>query len=114
MIVWRTLLIVGLLAVASSCAPARPPSGSADVGARPVAQKRITAAVRSNPPTVNSTVGGVANGKVPGVAEIESLVHSGMVVLDNQGQRRAALSEALPDTTNGLWRVFPDGQMETV
>src|SRR5207249_4849775 len=76
--------------------------------------KRITIAIRSNPPTLNSVIGGTANGKVPGVAEIEQLVHAGMAVLDDQGERRPQLSETLPSTDNGLWRLFPDGRMETV
>src|SRR5207248_1495528 len=82
--------------------------------AAPGSARRITAAVRSNPPTLSSIVGGTANGKVPGVAEIEQFVHSGLMVLDDQGARRAVLAEALPDTANGGWQVFPDGRMETV
>jgi peptide/nickel transport system substrate-binding protein len=107
-------LLVVLLAL--SCAPpSRAPSTAAQADqVRPSVQKRIAVAVRSNPPTLSSIIGGTANGKVPGVAELEALVHAGLVVLDDQGQRRPQLAEALPDTTNGQWRVFPDGRMETV
>src|ERR687888_576106 len=95
----RTGLALLVVLLALSCAPpSRAPSTGAQADApRPSAQKRITVAVRSNPPTLSSIIGGTANGKVPGVTELEALVHAGLMILDDQGQRRAQLAEALPD-----------------
>jgi peptide/nickel transport system substrate-binding protein len=54
---------------------------------------------------------GVAN--VPGVDVLEELVNNGMVTVDNHGNWLARLAEAVPSVENSLWRVFPDGRMET-
>jgi len=117
MAIWRIILVIVMVGLAVGCASSQRPTSSERtlaVAAAPAVQKRITVAVRSNPPNLNSTLSGTAIGKVPGVPEIEQLVHTGLEVLDDQGRRRAQLAETLPDTTNGLWRVFPDGRMETV
>src|SRR5690349_17845314 len=99
-------LTAAMLGLLVSCAqPPRSSSSTSRVeSTAPATAKRIAAAVRSNPPTLSSIVGGTANGKVPGVAEIEQFVHSGLMVLDDQGARRAVLAEGLPDTANGGWR----------
>src|SRR5206468_4097237 len=39
--------------------------------------------------------------------------HVGLVVEDDQAELHPALAEAVPSVENGLWRVFPDGRMET-
>src|SRR2546423_579823 len=47
------------------------------------------------------------------IDELEHLVNAGLSVLDAEREPRAQLAEALPSVENGLWRVFPDGRMET-
>jgi len=44
---------------------------------------------------------------------IQPLVHSGLTVLDGQNVRYPVLAEAIPSLENGLWKLFPDGRMET-
>ena len=41
------------------------------------------------------------------------MVNAGLVRGDDQGNAHAELAEAIPTLENGLWRLFPDGRMET-
>jgi len=67
-----------------------------------------------SPKTVyEKSVGGGSGGRIPGSDALEMLVASGLTVLDGQGTLRPVLAEAVPSIENGLWRVFPDGRMET-
>ena len=42
------------------------------------------------------------------------MIHAGLTLVDGQGVRRPQLAEQVPSTENDLWRVFPDGRMETI
>src|SRR5581483_8068577 len=50
---------------------------------------------------------------VPGAGTIEQLVNAGLGDVDGDGKIRPQLAEAIPSTENGLWKLLPDGQMET-
>lgn len=52
-------------------------------------------------------------GRVRGVNELEMLIHAGLAVEGERGLQQPQLAEAVPSVENGLWRVFPDGRMET-
>lgn len=97
------ILLGSVLAV--SCAAPSPAaqSGSAAPSA-PAAPKRISVAALVDPSDWRDNR---ARPFVPG------LTMSGLTVEDETGARRAQLAEAVPTTENGLWRVFPDGRMET-
>jgi peptide/nickel transport system substrate-binding protein len=41
------------------------------------------------------------------------LVHSGLTVRGDQRIRHPSLAEAVPSLDNGLWKLLPDGRMET-
>jgi peptide/nickel transport system substrate-binding protein len=41
------------------------------------------------------------------------LVHAGLTVRGEQRIRHPSLAEAVPSLENGLWRLLPDGRMET-
>ena len=41
------------------------------------------------------------------------MVHSGLTVRGDQRIRHPQLAEAVPSLENGLWRLLPDGRMET-
>src|SRR5687768_4281853 len=41
------------------------------------------------------------------------LVHSGLSVKDADGNLRPVLAETVPTLENGLWKLYPDGRMET-
>jgi peptide/nickel transport system substrate-binding protein len=44
---------------------------------------------------------------------MQELLNAGPAVVDEQGILHPQLAEAVPTTENGLWKVFPDGRMET-
>src|SRR5437588_4685077 len=108
-----------LLAAASlvllfvACAPVRseaPSAAGANQEARQ-APKRFTAAIRGDPHTVYQKLNPRSN--IPGIDDLERLVNAGLTVLDPDGNLHPRLAEAVPSIENGLWRVFPDGRMET-
>jgi peptide/nickel transport system substrate-binding protein len=105
------LVVVLLLACAP---PSRPTAATEEAPVRVSTPKRMVAAIRGNPPTLSATISGASGrGKVPGVPQVETLVHAGLGVLDDKGERRPQLAEALPSVERGTWRVSPDGRMET-
>ncbi len=67
---------------------------------------------RGDPWTLSRTMNGNV-GRVRGINELELLVHSGLSVERDRGVRHPLLAEAVPSLENGLWKVSPDGRMET-
>lgn len=118
MIAWTraAALFLALLTLAMGCVPSTPQSSSPgrDAPSGATAKKRIAVAIRGNPWTLNSSINSAGSGGVAGVGEVEDMVHAGLADI---AIRRVAvaprLAEAIPTTDNGLWRVFPDGRMET-
>ncbi len=105
-----------LLVVSLTIGCATPPSTPGQSGAGPRAQfgsplKRIAIGLLSDPPTLWDTTGG--RGIVPGIRMLQGLVSSGLTVKDEAGLIRPQMAESVPSVENGLWVVFPDGQMET-
>ncbi len=103
-------LLVALMLL--GCAPTVAPQGAAgrDPERASVASKRITAAIMVDPTTVFLQMD---VGTLPGTDTMQALVHAGLSVVDDRGGRRAQLAERVPSLENGLWKVFPDGRMET-
>ncbi len=104
------------LLLLAACAPSQ--SGGSSQGQdttaqRPAVHKKVVAGLRGEPFTLSNQLGRAGAGRVYGVAEMERLLHSGLSIEDDQFEQRASLAEALPSVENGLWRVFPDGRMET-
>ncbi|MPZ14164.1 MAG: hypothetical protein GEU73_07020 [Chloroflexi bacterium] len=115
---WNRLGIVWLavaMAIAA-CAPAQSPAApgvQVSQPDRPGAVKRITAAIRGNPPSVSmdvNTAGG--SGHIPGADELEEILNTRLSMVDNSGIRHPQLTETVPTVDNGLWKVLPDGRME--
>jgi peptide/nickel transport system substrate-binding protein len=75
--------------------------------------KRITAAIRGLPAAMSQRHTQRSVASVAGLDALEELVHAGLTHADVPGVRVARLAEAVPSIENGLWRVFPDGRMET-
>jgi peptide/nickel transport system substrate-binding protein len=103
--------------VGAACAgPA--PSAPAESGAaapsvdRP-ATKRVVAAIRGYPKSVAVSIDGAGLGSTAGLREVEQLLHNGLATLDNDGRLQPRLAEAVPSVENGLWKLLPDGRMET-
>jgi peptide/nickel transport system substrate-binding protein len=96
-------------------APGSAAQGTAGEPASPARAKRISVATAGEPPTLNSTVAASqADTSVRGRAEVESLVHVGLAAQDDRGMLTPRLAVQVPAIENGLWKVLPDGRMETM
>src|SRR5687768_2856343 len=117
--VWTRTILLGtaLTLLLSACAaPSTRPVGTAGESQQPqrtAAKKKIVAALRGDPPVLNAKLGRAGAGRVYGVQESEKLMHVGLLVRDDKGEFHPVLADAVPTVENGLWRVFPDGRMET-
>jgi peptide/nickel transport system substrate-binding protein len=114
---WLALALTITQILAAGCQPAADLEREARaVGApeQPRATKRITAAIKGEPKTLSRTVSGIGSGQVQGSAELERLINTGLSLLDDSGTLRPGLAEQIPSPENGLWKVLPDGTMETI
>jgi len=50
---------------------------------------------------------------VPGAGVLEQLVNASLSEYNEDGGLQPQLAEAVPSLENGLWKLFPDGRMET-
>jgi peptide/nickel transport system substrate-binding protein len=107
--------VLSLALLMTACAPSQSGGGaqSQDTAARPALYKKVVAGLRGEPFTLSNQLGRAGAGRVYGVAEVERMLHSGLSIEDDQAEHRPSLAEAVPSVDNGLWRVFPDGRMET-
>jgi peptide/nickel transport system substrate-binding protein len=68
----------------------------------------------SDPTSLNNDVNrATAQFVIAGGPELQLLVSAGLSVADDRGQLHPQLAADVPTVENGLWRVEPDGQMET-
>ena len=104
------LALLTLLTLALACAgPSASPTSSERTETRSE-PKRLRIAIVGDPVVVFPSVD---LRQASASAEIEDLLNAGLSVLDPDRVPQAQLAEELPTTENGLWRVFPDGRMET-
>ena len=114
--IWSTWLVLATLVMA--CAAPAPAGGASarseasSTGSQPTT-KRIVAAIRGDPHTLGDAINAAGGGRVAGVQEVEQLLNSGLGLIDIQGQNRPLLAEQIPSLENGLWKLLPDGRMET-
>src|SRR6266516_6818 len=109
---------IALLTLLAACGTAAQPSSSAPQASAPGPQsssapKRITAAIKGDPFTLSQAINTAGAGSTDGGPELEQLVHVGLTTIDGDGRVLPRLAEAVPSIENGLWKVFPDGRMET-
>jgi peptide/nickel transport system substrate-binding protein len=102
------LLSLGLAA----CAPASAPTGGATGQSVPTAAapKRLTIAIVGDPVTVFA---GIDQRQASASAELQDLVNARFTRSDHEDVLYPQLAEAVPSVENGLWKVLPDGRMET-
>ena len=106
----RCGLVLLILLTASGCAPSSAPANTQSSVANAPAVKKITAAIQADPPVLARAIT-VAN--EPGLDVIQELTNPGLAIGDEQGRLRPILVEQVPSVENGLWKVLPDGRMET-
>jgi peptide/nickel transport system substrate-binding protein len=111
----RAGLLLVLVLTLSACANPRPtgdtsaPAGSAPQA--PSAPKRLVAAIQGSPNGVYNPPN--LTNRPRGIDELTILVHAGLSIFDVSGGLHPQLAEAVPSVENGLWRLLPDGGMET-
>lgn len=108
-------IFLALAFLITACAAPQPSSSKGERASepKPLAPKRITAAMMSDVPTISSVSVLAGSGTIQGGDALEDLVNAGLSVVDNRGTLRAQLAEAVPTLENGLWKVLSDGRMET-
>ncbi len=106
--VW--LILATLAAGCVNPAATVSPGGQATTSASQ-APKKLTAAIQGDPHTVFSRFD--PSGTTKGIAALQNLVHADLFRQDTAGNMLPHLAEAVPTTNNGMWKVFPDGRMET-
>lgn len=118
---YRAVLgLVCLVVIAACTAPVRPTepaSGPRSGAGPPVAErsapKRLTAAIRGYPKSVSVAIDAAGAGSTAGIPFVEQMLNDGFAVLDHEDQLRPRLAETVPSIENGLWKLLPDGRMET-
>ena len=112
-----TVLTLGLLLLGCTTAtPARDaaaPQRSNAPSSAPSAPKRMVLAIKGEPALLSSDIGLYGGGTVPGTQTVLDLLHTGVGARDPSGKFVPRLATTLPTVENGLWRVLPDGTMET-
>jgi peptide/nickel transport system substrate-binding protein len=98
------------------CANPMPNQAESRQAERPAVSgpKRITAAIRGVPKTASVMIDSAGAGRTKGLTEVENLLNAGLVMADADAALRPRLAEAVPTIENGLWKLLPDGRMETV
>ena len=112
-------LVATVVALASACGspgpkPLEPGAGSGNAEPSQVQSlKRVTAVIRGSPFTLSHAINSAGAGSVPGVDELQELIHAGLGGEDDQRRIQPRLATSLPSVENGQWIVSPNGQMAT-
>ncbi len=108
------LILATLLAACAAPAPSPTSTGrapnQADLSSQPAAPKRIVTAVVGQPAT---WVERLRPSVRTGTWNLYELVSAGTTLLDDQSELQPQLAQAVPSLENGLWRLLPEGRMET-
>jgi len=86
------------------------PQQSAAQSQRPAVPKRIVVALKDDVPGLSEKV---RIGPGSGIYIAEHIVNAGLGFMDNNGTMQPQTAEQVPTLENGLWKVNPDGTMET-
>src|SRR5579862_4639049 len=104
------IVLVVLSVMVSACAPATGSTPTGSSQAAPAAPKRVVAAIMADPPFVAQVLNPGSHWR--GVEHIQALVAGGLTGMGD-GNRYPELADAVPAPDNGLWKINPDGTMET-
>jgi peptide/nickel transport system substrate-binding protein len=107
------LVLLSVVLVGCSPASGRPPVAGAGGANTQRPTKHLTAVIRGEPYTLSEAINAAGSGSVPGVAELQELIHAGLAVEDDSRNLRPRLAEDVPGVTNGQWIVQADGRMRT-
>src|SRR5438132_13445129 len=108
--------LISWAVLVAACNPAPGGQGAqpqASGGSTPQGPTRITIAIRGDPKFVTGKLSIGTVGSIPGVDEMEDMLNAGLANQDRGNTLHVQIAEQIPTVENGLWKVFPDGRMET-
>ena len=74
----------------------------------------MTAVIQGDATVFSTTLSPVGTpGSIPGVDALEDLLHAGLGNFNDRSELWPQLAERLPSLENGLWKLLPNGRMET-
>ena len=101
------LVLGAAIVVLAGCAPgAQQQGGGPEGGERSTQPKRLVVGAREAAPVLSNQLESSAD-------VVQELVSAGLIRFDPVGNSVPLLAENVPTLENGLWKVFPDGRMET-
>lgn len=107
-----TWLVLVLMLAGCAAPPSAPQAqGRTSESRQQAGPKRITAAISGEPVILSETAR--QGGPSTVGTQLEDLINAGLARLDDQGLLHPQIAGAVPSLENGLWRLFPDGRMET-
>ena len=107
----KAILILAVTLATAACAPPATQTGPApNQSQQPTAPKRLVAAIMGDPHTVYQSLNPAS--RVRGIEHIQALV-AGQLTREGESVRLPELAEQVPSVENGLWKVNPNGTMET-
>jgi peptide/nickel transport system substrate-binding protein len=109
-------IVLGIATLAVSCGPSATrdlttASNQATAASAPKA-KKIVAAIMGQPSSFISRMNSTSN-TIPGASNLEQLVNASLTEQVRDRSLQPQLAEAVPTVENGLWKLLPDGRMET-
>jgi len=106
--------LVGCAAPPARTDTAQSSGNSGNSGTTSSGPKRIVIGIAGELPVLNlKVIRSVQSFTAPGGSEVEDLLTDGLADLDDDGIPQVKLAEAVPTLENGLWKLLPDGKMET-
>src|SRR5438874_2320244 len=102
-----------LCAVLSACAGPLTSPGLISESRTVAGPSRVVVNIKGNPPTLSGAVDSAGSGGTDGLSELELVISAGLGVMTGDGRLVPRLAEAVPSIENGLWKLLPDGRMET-
>lgn len=109
---WNRIVVSVFGCLVAACAPAASPTpqSSGEAPPAPVESRTLAVAIRVEPSTISTrplhTVG-------VGLYLPSRMFNAQIALLDDRGNGRPYLVEALPQLGTDSWRILPDGRMET-
>ncbi|HZT08194.1 MAG TPA: ABC transporter substrate-binding protein [Chloroflexota bacterium] len=108
------LVVVVMLTACQQSALTRPGAAEKNPSAPSAASApiRVIAVIMGDPPHFEGRFNPNL-GSVPGLDTLEEMVNAGMANFNQNGELRPQLATEVPSLDNELWKLLPDGRMET-
>lgn len=106
-------VLAGFAVLITACTPPGAAENRGAPAAPAAAPKRIAIGILGEPHTLSQAINTAGTGSIRGVGEVERMIHAGVTMINARGDRVPVLAEQAATVDNGLWKVMPNGTMET-